>query len=361
MDSQNLNGMEVFSFTTDRIEFKSEDGNDYIIGYVSTHDRDLVDDVVTKDCMMDMLSQFKAGKLKLDLEHETLRGDNEHDKKLNIAKVPLAVSVDGLYDGKGLIVKYKMNKEYKKLDSKGDVVYNYEQVKSMIKENMLDSFSIAFITAKEVFRKAYDGVKERLLDKINWINTALTGSPINKSAGMLDVMLKSLDRVESKPFGEYDSFDDCVNKNKDKNDPEAYCATIQRQVEGKKDHAHANGMLKYKVGGSMTDTEKKTLEVKSDEEQPKEEPQEHPKEETQEEKSHDSKDSAEAVSLKDFNEMKSKVESMKGEIEKANKVISELKAQLDKPVHSHKAEDSDANSFEAERKAYEKLDPIQLI
>lgn len=35
------------------------------------------------------------------------------------------------------------------------------------------------------------------------------------------------------PFGKYDDFDACVRENADKDDPEAYCATIKRQVEGK--------------------------------------------------------------------------------------------------------------------------------
>lgn len=34
------------------------------------------------------------------------------------------------------------------------------------------------------------------------------------------------------PFGEYESFEDCVAKNSDKADPEAYCSTIKRQIEG---------------------------------------------------------------------------------------------------------------------------------
>ena len=34
------------------------------------------------------------------------------------------------------------------------------------------------------------------------------------------------------PFGEYDDFDECVRENSDKRDPEAYCATIKRQIEG---------------------------------------------------------------------------------------------------------------------------------
>lgn len=34
------------------------------------------------------------------------------------------------------------------------------------------------------------------------------------------------------PFGEYEDFADCVAKNQNKEDPEAYCATIKRQIEG---------------------------------------------------------------------------------------------------------------------------------
>jgi hypothetical protein len=36
------------------------------------------------------------------------------------------------------------------------------------------------------------------------------------------------------PFGKYKSFADCVRKNKDKKDPDAYCGKIKHQVEGKK-------------------------------------------------------------------------------------------------------------------------------
>jgi len=35
------------------------------------------------------------------------------------------------------------------------------------------------------------------------------------------------------PFGEYENFDQCVSENSDKNDPEAYCAVIKREIEGK--------------------------------------------------------------------------------------------------------------------------------
>jgi len=41
--------------------------------------------------------------------------------------------------------------------------------------------------------------------------------------------------VETKPFAGYSNFQDCVNKNRDKKDPEAYCGAIKQQVEGKSD------------------------------------------------------------------------------------------------------------------------------
>lgn len=34
------------------------------------------------------------------------------------------------------------------------------------------------------------------------------------------------------PFGDYKNFDDCVSKNQDKSNPEAYCASIQKKFEG---------------------------------------------------------------------------------------------------------------------------------
>jgi len=36
------------------------------------------------------------------------------------------------------------------------------------------------------------------------------------------------------PFAGYSSFADCVKKNQDKRDPEAYCGKIKHQVEDKK-------------------------------------------------------------------------------------------------------------------------------
>jgi len=53
-----------------------------------------------------------------------------------------------------------------------------------------------------------------------------------------------------KPFANYTSWEDCVSQNSDKDDPEAYCATIKRQVEGKG----------QRVSYSKTELEKMTLD-----------------------------------------------------------------------------------------------------
>lgn len=38
--------------------------------------------------------------------------------------------------------------------------------------------------------------------------------------------------IESKPFGEYEDFNECVRDNQDKRDPEAYCAEIHKEITG---------------------------------------------------------------------------------------------------------------------------------
>jgi len=42
-------------------------------------------------------------------------------------------------------------------------------------------------------------------------------------------------KVGLDPFAQYESFEDCISKNQDKSDPEAYCATIKRKTEDAED------------------------------------------------------------------------------------------------------------------------------
>jgi len=38
------------------------------------------------------------------------------------------------------------------------------------------------------------------------------------------------------PFGPYKDFDDCVRKNQDKSDPQAYCAALERRIKATADN-----------------------------------------------------------------------------------------------------------------------------
>jgi SPP1 gp7 family putative phage head morphogenesis protein len=74
--------------------------------------------------------------------------------------------------------------------------------------------------------------------------------------------------IESKPFASYDNFDDCVTKNKDKENPEAYCAVIMRATEGKDIEVKASSMANFleRALKEALDAQQKILDDMSDEE-----------------------------------------------------------------------------------------------
>jgi len=68
----------------------------------------------------------------------------------------------------------------------------------------------------------------------------------------------------SEPMGSYKDFADCVAKNNDKKDPEAYCATIMRKVEGK-ETVQSDAPP---IGGSQDIIEEKKMSEKQLEDKP---------------------------------------------------------------------------------------------
>ena len=67
--------------------------------------------------------------------------------------------------------------------------------------------------------------------------------------------------IEGKPFGPYKNFDDCVRKNKDKRNPEAYCAQTHKEATGKwpseKKVLTTNSPLTLKPGEEISDAKLK--------------------------------------------------------------------------------------------------------
>ncbi|NCD07767.1 MAG: hypothetical protein EOL97_16785, partial [Spirochaetia bacterium] len=105
----------TFFIYGNNVEAKSVEDKDkkryFIKGYVSTGDIDLVNDVVSFDCIKEMDKQIKSRSLKLDLDHETLRAslksDREDDIKFNLTKIPLGKAIDSNFDNKGNIVEFE--------------------------------------------------------------------------------------------------------------------------------------------------------------------------------------------------------------------------------------------------------------
>lgn len=171
-----------YTFFTNHTSFNVETKDDgekeyYVTGYISTSDRDLVNDVVTKACMEDMLTQIKSGSIKLDIEHEAYRPKDGNPNKIPVAKI-----VDAKIDSKGLYVKAVLNK----------FSPSFKSIWGSIKNKFLDAFSITY-KALDTVDQVVNGVKVRLLNKIMLLNVAITGNPVNPSATMDKVFMKSLE------------------------------------------------------------------------------------------------------------------------------------------------------------------------
>ena len=114
----------TFSFL--EVETKGEKEY-YISGYISTKAIDTFNDLVTDECMSDMLEQINSGSIKIDFEHETI-----HNENLDIN--PVARIVEAKKDEKGIWVKAMINSANKR----------FNEMWGSIKNGFLDSFSIAF-------------------------------------------------------------------------------------------------------------------------------------------------------------------------------------------------------------------------
>jgi HK97 family phage prohead protease len=171
-----------FIFTSDPIEIKSEGEDFFVEGYISTSDIDLVNDIVTKGCILDMAEQMKKRSIKFDVEHESFRGKSNLEREANKTIIPVAKVDDFLIDKKGIKVRAMLNKNSQRFD----------EVKGSIQDGFLDAFSIAYVPMKST-QVTKNGQQIRMLDKINLLNVAFTGNPVNTEAKMTNVFAKSLE------------------------------------------------------------------------------------------------------------------------------------------------------------------------
>jgi len=351
-----------FVFYTKGIECKSfydekaKKQRYFLKGHIDSEDLDLVNDIVTKGCMTDIQTQFKARSIKLDLDHETLRkgkGESEFDAKLNLTKIPLGKAVDETIDAKGNLIKFELNSNWKKLDAKGNVVVTFKELWESVKSGFYDAFSIAYVPIRIAYKALEEG-KARLLEKVNIINVALTGNAINPAATITNVMAKSLEylkELEEKGYDKDGAHAHTENEPLGIHNHTEIEKRLQSEVEYLSDRLGRISDRLYELESGKPESETtglkgnkkiksgdKTMGKKNKEETPEEETSEEdtPEEETSSEEAKPN-DSApitpeagkeagsgvegKSIDAKAFTELKSTVETLAKSVEKINTVL----------------------------------------
>lgn len=293
-----------FVFYTDSISYgvETKDNGEkvpYVQGYISTEDIDLYNDVVTSECLDDMLMQIKSGNVKLDIEHEAWR------KSSRI--IPAGRIIDARRDIKGLWVKAIINKHSPA----------FKTIWGSIKDGFIDAFSIAYKAVKTQ-DEIVNGVKARLLQKVQLLNVALTGNPVNQECKMQAVFMKS---IQSASEGDIMSEE---KGKKEVSDDEEDAETEKKKCDSSKEKKSIDELVKQLEAQKEEIAE---LKAKVEESAPKE--KEQPEEKSLE-------DLAEALEIqkKEFAELKAKLEKsvLKAQVEEKSLETTEFKPTNRQPL-----------------------------
>ena len=190
---EHLSDQPCFTFTApfhvETVEIKGQQRL-FLEGIISSTHLDLVNDIVTKNCLESMQKQIISKNLKLDIQHEAFRGDSQEEKEINKTTIPAGKMFDATVQAIeknqfALIVKSELNPFRE----------NYEEIKGSVQEGFLDAYSIAFLPTKEI-TKEVNGKIVRLLDDVILLNVALTGNPVNTHAANQEVFMKAILSLE---------------------------------------------------------------------------------------------------------------------------------------------------------------------
>lgn len=172
-----MNSQTDYVFNTDSFTYSSVglkgDKQSYVTGYISVPEIDLYNDLVTPNALKSMLKQITEKTITLDYEHEAFRDD--------ATILPVGKIVEAHVDDRGLWVKCKLNSNSPK----------YKALWGSIKEGFINSFSIAFKPLRTV-EKSMGDTKVRLIEELDLLNVALTGTPVCQGAKMTGFSMKSV-------------------------------------------------------------------------------------------------------------------------------------------------------------------------
>jgi len=156
----------------------------FVTGYISTPDIDLVNDLVTPEALDEMLNQLQSGSvpIKLDVEHESVDLNSGAMKNT----IPAGRIVEARKDNKGLWVRGELNAG----------VERFGDVWNSVKSGFLDAFSITFRVKDRAYRMI-NGIKTRIINSLDLLNVALTGTPVNPQATITEVFAKAVKEDKS--------------------------------------------------------------------------------------------------------------------------------------------------------------------
>ena len=362
-----------FIFSSGPIELKEEGENFFVEGFISTSDLDLVNDIVTKDCIIDMADQMKERTVKLDVEHESFRGNTDLEREINKTIIPVAKIDDFLVDKKGLKVRAMLNKH----------VGRFNEVKNSIKDGFLDAFSIAFIPV-ESKQEVREGTEVRMLDKINLLNVAFTGNPVNTHSTMTNVFAKSLEFLEEKKKGPGGHTPDKTGPHgsgagpgggradgsgiEDEEEDEKK-KKKKKKEESYKSYDHENDEIKLKEVKNMTEDNKEAEGEKKEETQSEKKPESETEEKAKkkvedDEEEDEDEEKKKKVSKKDEDPVEKeepKAEepnsSIEEEVKNLKKELTEIKAVLKRPMLKSKVEQVNKTGIIEEKS----LNPLDVI
>jgi hypothetical protein len=188
---KNLEAVYYTEIEPEIITLKS-DKRYYVQGYISTIDKDLVNDVLTIEAQKDLHSQIqgvitKGGFITGDIEHMVFY--DEKGQQLNFPKVrdergnliiPELKFVQSELREKGVWVKAEVNKH----------LPNFKTIWKSIEDGFLNGFSVA-VNALETVTKRVNNEMVNYISRLKLLNITMTGTPCNQNALMAPV-LKSL-------------------------------------------------------------------------------------------------------------------------------------------------------------------------
>jgi len=167
------------------LEFKSEGGKHYFKGYLSTFDIDNVNDLVTPECMKDMLDQINSG---VSGFVRSIKGSPDHDvyHMGDQQRVPISRITSGRLDNKGLFIEGMFNEEHPE----------FKSVWNQVENGFLDGLSIEYKPMDFAYRNIGDK-KVRVLNRVRLSGYDHTPRPANPYSKLTDFFVKSIELADA--------------------------------------------------------------------------------------------------------------------------------------------------------------------